>query len=419
MALLARLGAFAGRDKAADKAASADGAGTDAAASVIGDLRVTMALLPATAASVDPSHFAGLGANMQLFDGGLERLAANGPLLRRTDLLILEIDPDSQDQLAALEAFVAGAGARIPVVAATQNLTITATRRLMRSSIADVLPIPFSREELAQALETGGDRLNQLRTGGGAARSGNVIAVQGVLGGVGGTMIATQLAQIWATEKKVLLIDLDLQRGNAALYMNLKPRLSIGDLIEADDRLDAEFLKMVLERHQSGASVISSPNDMTGMDAITPEFIERLLDVATQNFDLVVIDLPGIWMDWTAMAVQKSDILLLIAQMTVSGVQQARRQLDVAEANGLGDRVRVVMNRMVAGLFGKYDLAEAESALRSKVHFGLANDFPTVATAQDEGRSLAQVKMKSRIEKDLRTIAGQLNEELMTMGATA
>jgi pilus assembly protein CpaE len=289
----------------------------------------------------------------------------------------------------------------------------------MRSSIADVLPIPFSREELAQALETGRDRLGQLRTGGGPARSGNVIAFQGVLGGIGTTMLTTQLAQIWATEKKVLLIDLDLQRGNAALYMNLKPRLSIADLIEADDRLDAEFLKMVLERHQSGASVISSPNDMTAMDVVTPEFIDRLLDVATQNFDLVLLDLPGIWMDWTAMAIQKADMLLLVTQMTVSGVQQARRQLDVAEANGLGDRVRVVMNRMIPGLFGKYDLNEAEAALRSRVHFGLANDFPTVSAAQDEGRSLGQIKMKSRIEKDLRAIAAQLGDELVSMGATA
>lgn len=415
MALLARLGAFTGRDKASPET----GEGGDAVPAVTGELRVTMALAPETATRIDPSHFAGLGADMRVFDGGLERLAVNGPLLRRTDLLILEIDPDSAEQLAALEAFVAGAGSRIPVVAAAHDLTITATRRLMRSSIADVLPIPFAREELAQALETGRERLAQLRTGGGSARSGNVIALQGVLGGVGTTMVATQLAQIWASEKKVLLIDLDLQRGNAALYMNLKPRLSIGDLIEADDRLDAEFLKMVLERHQSGASVISSPNDMTAMDAITPEFIDRLLDVATQNFDLVLIDLPGIWMDWTAMAIQKSDVLLLISQLTVSGVQQARRQLDVAEANGLGDRVRVVMNRMVAGLFGKYDLSEAEAALRSKVHFGLANDFPTVSAAQDEGRSLAQIKMKSRIEKDLRGIAAQLNDELVTMGATA
>jgi len=409
MALLARLGAMAGLGDKGETAPTAE----------TGDLRVTLVLAPGTAAGIDPSNLAGLGAEIRLFDGGLEKFSMNGPLLRRTDLVILEIEPDSAEQLAALEQFASSVGARIPVVAAAHDLTITATRRLMRSSIADVLPIPFSREELAQALETGRERLGQLRTGGGPARSGNVIAFQGVLGGIGATMIATQLAQVWAAEKKVLLIDLDLQRGNVATYMNLKPRLSIADLIEADDRLDAEFLKMVLERHQSGASVISSPNDMTALDAITPEFIDRLLDVATQNFDLVLLDLPGIWMDWTAMAIQKADQLLLVTQMTVSGVQQARRQLDVAEANGLGDRVRVVMNRMIPGLFGKYDLSEAEAALRSRVHFGVANDFPTVSAAQDEGRSLGQIKMKSRIEKDLRTMAAQLNDELISMGATA
>jgi pilus assembly protein CpaE len=409
MALLARLGSIVGRGDKGDAAP-----GTES-----GELRVTLVLTPATAATIDPARLADLGADIRLFDGGLEKFSVNGPLLRRTDLVILEIEPDSAAELAALEQFASSVGARIPVVAAAHDLTITATRRLMRSSIADVLPIPFSREELAQALETGRERLGQLRTGGGTARSGNVVAVQGVLGGIGATMITTQLAQIWAAEKKVLLIDLDLQRGNAAMYMNLKPRLSIADLIEADERLDAEFLKMVLERHQSGASVITTPADMTAMDAVTPEFIDRLLDVATQNFDLVLIDLPGIWMDWTAMAIQKADLLLLVSQMTVSGVQQARRQLDVAEANGLGDRVRVVMNRMIPGLFGRYDLGEAEAALRSKVHFGLANDFPTVSAAQDEGRSLSQIKMKSRIEKDLRAIAAQLTDELVSMGATA
>ncbi|WP_310474664.1 AAA family ATPase [Sandarakinorhabdus sp.] len=408
MALLARLAALGGRDKA-EAEPSADA----------GDLRVTLVVTPATAATIDPSHLAGLGAAIHVFDGGLDKFSVNGPLLRRTDLVVLEIDPNNANELAALEAFALSVGARIPVVAAAHDLTITTTRRLMRSSVADVLPIPFSREELAQALDTGRERLGQLRTGGGPARSGNVIAFQGVLGGIGTTMIATQLAQIWAANKKVLLIDLDLQRGNAAMYMNLKPRLSIADLIEADDRLDAEFLKMVLERHQSGASVISSPNDMSALDLVTPEFIDRLLDVATQNFDLVLLDMPGIWMDWTAMAIQKADLLLLISHMTVSGVQQGRRQLDVAEANGLGDRVRVVMNRLIPGMFGKYDLSEAESALRGRVHFAVANDFPTVSAAQDEGRSLGQIKMKSRIEKDLRAMAAQIGDELVSMGAMA
>ena len=409
MAILARLGAFAGRGDGAAALPPAEA----------GDLRVTLALKPATTQQLEPGGLTGLGALIHGSDGGLEKLAVNGPLLRRTDVLILEVDPGNAAEIEALEQFAATVGSRIPVVAAAHDLTIASTRRLMRSSVADVLPIPFTLEELGQALESGREKLAQVRTGGRSSRSGNIIALQGALGGMGTSMIATQLAQIWGDTKKVLLIDLDIQRGNAALYLNLKPRLSIADLIDADDRLDVEFLNMVAERHQSGVSVISSPADMTSLDAVTPEFIERLLDITTQNFDLVILDLPGVWLDWTALAIQKADLMLLVTQMTVSGIQQARRQLDVAEANGLGDRVRVVMNRMVRGLFGKYDVAEAEAALRSRVHCAVSNDFPTVSAALDEGRSLAQIKMKSKVEKDLRLLAAQLADEMVMMGATA
>lgn len=413
MAILARLGAFAGRGEAAAAAAAGE------APAVGDDLRVTLAMKPETATQLDPASLNGGGVSSHIFEGGLDRLAANGPLLRRTDVLILEVDPASAADLDALEQFATTAGARIPVVAAAHHLTLAAARRLMRSSIADVLPIPFTQEEWTQALDSARGKLAQVRTGGGPARSGNIIAVQGALGGMGTSMIATQLAQVWAETKKVLLIDLDVQRGNAALYLNLKPRLSIADLIEADDRLDIEFLNMVIERHQSGVSVISAPTDMTPMDAVTPEFIERLLDVCTQNFDVVVLDLPGVWMDWTALAIQKSDLMLLVSQLTVSGIQQARRQLDVAEANNLGDRARVVLNRMVPGLFGRYDVSEAEGVLRSSVHGAIANDYPTVSAALDEGRSLKQIKLKSKVEKDIRQLAAQLADELATLGATA
>ena len=409
MALLARLTALAGGGDAGAAPDAADGAA----------IRVTLVLGSDTTAKLDMARLNALNAEIRLFDGGLAAFAANAPLIRRTDMVVVEIDPDDAAALAALEQFAATTGARLPVVAAVQDLSISATRRLMRSSISDVLPIPFSLEELGQAIETGRDRINQSRTGSGPARMAHIIAFQGALGGIGTSMIATQAAQHWAEGRNALLIDLDVQRGNAALYLNLKPRLTIADLIEADDRLDGEFLRMVAERHQSGLSVLAAPPDMTPLDAITPEFVERLLEQAAQQFDLVVLDLPGLWIDWTATAMQKADLIGLITQMTVSGVQQGRRQLDVLEANSLADRVRLVLNRMTPGLFGKYELSEAESVLRHRVHFALANDYPTVSAALDEGRTLGQIKMKARIEKELRQMAQALADEMTLMGATA
>jgi pilus assembly protein CpaE len=406
MALLARLGAFAG--KADAEAPQRDDS----------ELRVTMLLNPQTSARLDVARLNALNAEIRLHDGSFASFAANAPLIRRTDLLVVQIDPDNAADLAALESFAAGPGLRIPVVAAVEDLTIATTRRLLRSSIADVLPIPFSLEELGQAIDAGRERVARA-TGQGPARQASIIAVQSVLGGMGASMVAAQLAQMWAGEKQVLLIDLDVQRGNAALYLNLKPRLSVADLIEAEDRLDAEFLRMIVERHQSGLGVVAAPADMNPLDALTPEFIERLLDVAAQNYDLVVLDMPGIWIDWSAAAMQKADLVLLIAQLTVSGVQQCRRQLDVLEANNLGERVRVVMNRMTPGLFGKYDLSEAESVLRTKVHFALCNDYPTVSAALDEGKPVGQMKLKARIDKELRTMAATIADELAAVEASA
>ncbi len=403
MALLARLGAFAGKSATpAVAAVPRDGA----------ELRVTMVLAPQTAAKLDSGRLAALTADVRVLDTGFAAFAGNAPLIRRTDLLVVQLDPDNAADLAALEAFAAGPGQRIPVVAAVENLTISATRTLLRSSIADVLPIPFSLEELSQAIDAGRDRVSRAATGGGPSHQANIIAVQGALGGMGTSMVASQLAQIWAADRQVLLIDLDVQRGNAALYLNLKPRLSIADLIEAEDRLDAEFLRMVVERHQTGLGVVAAPADMNPLDALTPEFIERLLDVAAQNYDLVLLDMPGVWIDWSAAAMQKADLILLVSQMTVSGVQQGRRQLDVLEANNLGERVRLVMNRMTPGLFGKYDLTDAEQVLRNKIHTALSNDYPTVSAALDEGKAVGQMKLKARIDKELRSLAAGLVQDL-------
>ncbi|WP_164155970.1 AAA family ATPase [Sandarakinorhabdus rubra] len=413
MAMLARLTALAGRTTAPD---AADEAGVSA-------LRVTMILAADTAAQADVERMNIAGCSIRAFRGPLDAFIANAPMVRRTDMLVIEIDPDDAPALAALEEFAAGPGARMAVVAAARDLTISATRRLLRSSIADVLPVPFSLEELGQAVESARAGLARRMTGdSGRGRLGSIIAFHGALGGVGTSMIAAQAALHWAETKQVLVIDLDVQRGTTALYLNLKPRLTLNDLIDADDRLDVEFLKMVAERHQSGLSVVASPNDMTGLDAVTPEFIDRLLDLAAQNYDLVVLDMPGVWMDWTALAMQKADLIGLVTQLSVSGVQQARRQLDVLEANGLGDRVRLVMNRMTAGLFGKYDTDEAASVMRAPVHFCLANDFPAISAALDEGVSVSKVKMKSRIEKELRQMTTAMADDIAaaaSVGASA
>jgi len=125
-------------------------------------------------------------------------------------------------------------------------------------------------------------------------------------------------------------------------------------------------------------------------------------------FDIVLIDLPNAWVGWSMTALDHADAACLVTTMSVPGVHQARCQLEVVDANGMGDRVKLAVNRVNATLFRKVDMTETEAVLRRKVDFPISNDFATFTAAIDQGRSLAATKSKSRVEKDLRTMVAEL-----------
>jgi pilus assembly protein CpaE len=370
-------------------------------------LRVSIVLDPATAALLDSSRLALPDTEIRVHGGTLASFVTNGPGVRWTDVLICQINPDNPRDFEVFERFVKDNAGRMPVVAAVRDLTVAVTRRVLRSEAVDVLPIPFTPDELHQAIETGRDAL--VRGGReGPSQSGRIVAFVGALGGVGTTAIATQAGIIWSEKTSVCLIDLDVQFGNAALYLNMKPRLSLADLVDAGDRIDVELLRSVADAHPSGMNIIACPPDIMPLDALTPEFVDKLLDLAVQSYDIILIDLPGAWVSWSLSALQKSDAVCLVAGLTVPGIHQARRQLELLDANGLGDRTRIILNRVAAPMFGKVDLSETEAVLRRPVQFVITNDYTTVSTAIDEGRAIGAIKVKSRVEKDVRRLVTTL-----------
>lgn len=370
-------------------------------------LKVTIVLDQDTAAMLDADRLALPDIDVRVHAGNLASFVASALLLRSTDVLILQLDPGNPREFEEFERFVSDNKDRMPVIAAVRELSVAITRRVLRSDAIDVLTIPFTPDELHQAIETGRHRVSLARPAE-RSRGGRVVSFLGALGGVGATAIASQAGMFWSDRQSVCLIDLDLQFGNAALYLNLRPQLSLGDLLEAGDRLDVEFLRSVAERHPSGLSAIASPPDMMPLDVLTPEFVDHLLDLAVQAYDVVLVDLPTAWIGWSLSALMKSNAICLVTGLSVPGIHQARRQLEVLDANGLSERVRIILNRVVNPMFGKADMSEAEKVLRRKVDFPIANDYPTVSAAIDEGRLLSAIKVKSRVEKDMRALVNDL-----------
>jgi pilus assembly protein CpaE len=382
-------------------------------------LRVTLAMSAEQAAQLNLARLSIPDTVVSVHTGDLMSFVSDEVAVSGTDVLVVEIDPSDAGVLSALEKFTLVYADRLPVVAAVRELSIQITRRLLRASIVDVVPLPFTEDELAQAIHGARDAWSRARPpvpkSGPAPRQGKVISFLGALGGVGATSISTQLGVLWSGDRKVCLIDLDLQFGNAALYLNLRPRLTVIDLIEAGDRMDADYLASVAEVHTSGMAVVGAPLEIVPLDVVTPESVRRMLALAAERYDVVLVDLPREWINWTAAAMASSTLVVLVSEMSVAGVHQARRQLDMFDANGLSGRVRLLLNRVATSMFRKADLSQAEQTLKRRVDHILTNDYAAMSAAIDEGRPLSKIKIKSRLEKDLRQLLAELDQAQETV----
>ena len=347
---------------------------------------------------------------------GLANFARSGATLQGLDALIIEVDPASPVALNLFQDLARDYASKLQVVAAVRVLTVAATRVLLRSGAADVLPLPFTQADLAAAIEPSNAVRRETAAANTPSRAGRVITFLGARGGSGVTALATQMGILWSATSRVCLIDLDIQFGNAALYLDLAPKLGLVDALGAGTRLDGELLESVSVTHASGLHILAAPADVAPLDSVTMPFVEQLISTATQRYDVVLIDLPKPWLPWSVRALEMSDVSILVTALSVSGLHQTRRQLAVIEANGLTERLKLLVNRVEHPMIGKIDLTEIQSILGRKIDYAVADDAKSMNTAVDLGKPLSKVRSGSRIEKDLKAVIASLTSSMSDRG---
>ncbi|WP_419815147.1 AAA family ATPase [Glacieibacterium sp.] len=339
----------------------------------------------------------------------LANLTPGLPFLRHAEVVIVEVMLDRPGNIQLFEHFAAGQHA--PVIAACRGLTVSGTRALIRAGAIDVVPLPLEPADLDQAIDAARRIIASRPIS--AAPSGRVISFFRAVGGAGATVIASQAGCMWAANHSTCLIDLDVQFGAAALYLDMQPNLGLLDLIEAKERLDTTLFQTIAARHSSGLHVIAAPPEMVPLEILTPALAGQILATAAQLHEIVLVDLPAAWTSWSLAVLDRSDAVCLVTNLSVPGLRQARRQLDVIEANGLKVPIHIVLNRVPSKMFRTIDMGDSERVLRRKVDITITNDVATVTNAIDQGRPLASVSSKTRVEKDLAMLVARLGQTVV------
>ena len=286
----------------------------------------------------------------------------------RADVIVLVHDPAMKPraQLAAVREHTSA-----PVVFAAERPTTELVRWALDAGIADVLSLPITRETAIFAIEKA---VHAARRNDEASPNGHVVTVFSPKGGSGKSVVATNLAVAAAAlgRKRTLLVDLDLQFGDAAIMLGVSPNSTVRELIGTPTELDAEKLSVYTERHSSGVSVLPAPMNPEEAELVREEAIRSLLTVARSAYDLVVVDTAPFFYGPMLATLDQTDQLLLLCNPDVPTLKNVRLTLKTLELLSFGqDRLRMVLNRANPAVMGRGDV---EAALDRKVDFVLPLD---------------------------------------------
>lgn len=212
-----------------------------------------------------------------------------------------------------------------------------------------------------------------------------VVTVFGAKGGTGKTTLSVNIAVQIAkqTKKRVALIDLDLQFGDVAVFLNIQPRRTIAELVQERDEWDINLIDNYLIPHNSGIKILSSPLRPEDADLILPDQVEKILTILKQNFDYIVIDSPPFFSDTLLGALDFSNQILLVMSMDLPSIKNLKLSLNLlGSLNHIG-KTKLVINR-ASKQFG-IDIRDVESAIDFLTAEEIPSDGQTVVSAANKG----------------------------------
>jgi pilus assembly protein CpaE len=311
-------------------------------------------------------------------------------------------------ELPADELAVVREHTRAPILVLSSGESARLLEQALDADVADVLLLPQLTENVVFAIRKAAHAGRRLTGATLATTHGRIVTVFSPKGGTGKTVLATNLAASLAKHegKRTLLLDLDLQFGDAAIMLGLKPDKTIYDLVSAPGELDPEKLAGYTTKHASGLDILPAPLRPEDAELVTEAKIGRLLEVARSSYDLIVVDTSPFFHGPMLATLDQTDELLLLASLDVPTLKNVRLSLQTLELLSFPmKKVRVVLNRANSKVGMKE--GEVETALEHRIAFRVPSEG-AVPLSVNRGFPISVDDPSSAFSREVRGIAKAL-----------
>jgi pilus assembly protein CpaE len=327
-------------------------------------------------------------------------------------LILLDVTLPKLDGYGVAEKIRAEEGGRghVPIIMLTAEKEVEQKVRGLRAGADDYLVKPFHQAELLARMRSLLARFGA--TDGTMVKPplGRMIAFYGAKGGVGATTVAinTAIALHNDHDRKVVLVDGVLQFGDHRVFLDLGPdRKSITDAVSAPT-VDADLMKSVVVKHDSGIDLLLAPASPEEGDLIKEDRLVEVLGLLRSMYDFVVVDVDKRLGDLTLSVLDQADEIHIVMTADLSCLKNVRLALEALDRIGYDrSRLRLVLNRSNA--FTGISVGAAENALKREFETKIVNEYRTAITAQNSGKPFSYAKPDSVLGKEISALAKRID----------
>ncbi len=346
------------------------------------------------------------------------------PEATKLEFVALAIDDTDEENLDVITAIVNTAKSNnIKVMLIAEDVSPAALHGLLKAGADEFVPYPLPEGELAAAVE----RLNKpapepipmvqenqvrLKSDG----DGVLVAVQGFAGGTGATTFAVNLAWELANIDKdksprVCIIDLGLQFGSVSTYLDLPRKEIVVELLADIDQVDEDSFAQALVSFEDKLQVLTAPSDLLPLDMLGPQEVKKLLDLARDHFDFVIVDMPPALTMWTETVLTEAQVFFALVELDMRSAQNTLRFKRALQSEELPfEKLRFVLNRApkFTDLQGRSRAKRMAESLGIQIDLQLPDGGKQVTQACDHGIPLATQAGKNPLRKEITKLAQSL-----------
>ena len=283
-------------------------------------------------------------------------------------------------------------------------------KRLVRSGGADWVSIQGAPQDILDIISRIGR--SEVRPGHDEQVRPAIVAFVPSRGGVGNTTLAMETAvQIKGNKqtrsRRVCLLDLNLRASHVCDYLDIEPRFHIEEIVQNPDRLDAQLFDLFVSRHAaSGVDVLATPRNRRASVELNMAALDALFRFISEQYDLVIVNLPPAWFDWTDQILAVSDLAIVTGLNNVPGLRLIAETLQEVKSVGrVPPQIVVALNRCESGLVGGIARrGHVSRALGNRTAVYIREDAAAANHSLNTGVPISITSRSSRITKDVRAL---------------